>query len=290
MVQWLNDLRYARFNSAVARRILGLIYRENQVYPILWGATRGMKMRFHPTMTYHAIVGLYEKESTEAITAIIKALRGIYPHTPLAVADVGANLGVYTLLLAKLVRSTEHVYAFEPSPDVAGKLRDNVDLNHLEYVTVVEKAVSDQQGTLTFYLGHDHHTGSLLAERASEEAHAHRSVTVQSTTLDNYFATSGLPYPQFIKMDIEGGAVFALKGCDEMVAKSRPVFYIESHSPEEDLAIGTFAHHHQYEVYRLSGHCWVTDLTKTHPHPDGLWGNLLLFPTEQSAVFHTIFV
>src|SRR5688572_28677726 len=102
MLKWLNDLRYARFNSVIARKILGLIYREQQVYPILWGPTRGMRVRFHPAMTYHAVLGIYEKESTETIAIIIKTLRGIYPHTLLAVADVGANLGIYTLLLAKL--------------------------------------------------------------------------------------------------------------------------------------------------------------------------------------------
>jgi FkbM family methyltransferase len=290
MAQWFKDFRYARFSSSLARRLLALIYREKQVYPILFGPTRGMKIRFHAAMTYHAALGMHEKESVEAIVKIIKALQDIYPHTTLAMADVGANLGTYTLLLAKLARPGEQIYAFEPSPDVAATLRANIELNHLDQVTVVEKAVSDHIGTLAFYLGHNHYTGSLLTERGAVNTQTQSKVEVQSTTLDDYFASIGGIAPHFIKMDIEGGGVFALKRCDHIVAQSRPSFYIESHSPDEDRTIGEFAQRQSYEVYRLSNSRWVTNLDETHPHPDGVWGNLLLFPAEQSAIFRTLFV
>jgi FkbM family methyltransferase len=290
MLKWLNDLRYARFNSVIARKILGLIYREQQIYPILWGPTRGMRVRFHPAMNYHAILGLWERESTEAVTTIINILKQQYPHTPLVVADVGANLGMYTLLLAKLLKEQGHVYAFEPAPDVVETLQTNTESNGLQNVTIVPKACSDRTGTMPFYMGWHHHASSLNAQWAAGEAGQTYAIEVPTISLDDYFEAQGKSFPHFIKMDIEGGAVYALKGCSRTANLIRPAIYIESHTPEEDRAICDFIAFHNYVAYRLTNRQWVANLATTHPDLEGVWGNLLLFPQEQADRYRSVFV
>lgn len=275
-------MRYARFNSSLVRKALGLVYKDGRVYPILFGPTRGMKVRFHPGMNYHALLGLWERESSDAVIRVMKDLLK-HQHSPLIVADVGANLGMYSLLLSHLLANQGEVHAFEPAPPILDTLQANIALNHLTNVTVTPKACADHNGTVTFFVGWHHHTSSLDGEWAGGETGEAQAVEVQCTTLDNYFDAAGKGYPHFVKMDIEGGAVQALEGCHATASQARSIFYIESHTPDEDRAISNFALAHQYRAYRLSDQKWVNRLNATHPDPEGIWGNLFLIPAESET-------
>ena len=68
------------------------------------------------------------------------------------VIDVGANIGYHTLLLARKVGAAGHVYAFEPDASNCDILRNNVAANGYGNCTVVNKAVSDADGTGTMHL------------------------------------------------------------------------------------------------------------------------------------------
>jgi hypothetical protein len=60
--------------------------------------------------------------------------------------DLGANIGFFSLLAARLVGPTGHVVAFEPSPVNAAQLQRNIDLNGFTNITLVEAAVSSKTG------------------------------------------------------------------------------------------------------------------------------------------------
>src|SRR5882672_828132 len=55
--------------------------------------------------------------------------------------DVGANVGFFTVLMAKLVGPTGKVYAYEPGQDTLVGLRANIAANNLENVEVIEQPV-----------------------------------------------------------------------------------------------------------------------------------------------------
>ena len=66
--------------------------------------------------------------------------------------DVGANIGIHTLLLSRLVGQTGQVYAFEPIPALYNRLRENVRLNpSLVAARPIQLALGDQSGTAAFY-------------------------------------------------------------------------------------------------------------------------------------------
>jgi FkbM family methyltransferase len=277
----LSDLRHGRFNSGLARRLLALIYREGSVYTVPFGRLRGARLQYDPTVNFHAMLGLWETESFELLARIFDA--SVLPRENPVICDVGANLGLYTLFFARQ-QPAGKVYAFEPAP-VVKRLHTHLALNGVANVVVVEQACSDRIGEVEFYIGHHHHASSLDARWAQGNRESVQTIRALTTTLDDYFygqvPRSG---PDFVKMDIEGGGVWALRGCDRCIQERHPVFLIESHTPDEDRAISDLVLRHDYRAFRLDDQRWVSAPDQTHPDPNGVWGTLLLWPAEKLNV------
>jgi FkbM family methyltransferase len=127
--------------------------------------------------------------------------------------DVGANVGYYTLLLARGVGPKGRVTAFEPNPANVARLKEHLRLNKIDNVEIVEAAVSDTTGTA--FLSGEGATGKL----------SQTGTPIQTLQLDNY------PRPDFIKMDIEGGETAALRGSRKILAERHAVWFIAVHGP-----------------------------------------------------------
>lgn len=134
--------------------------------------------------------------------------------------DLGANVGFFTLLAARLVGPGGRVVAVEPAPNTARKLQRNVDLNSLANVTVVEAAISACVGTGRLAIG-----DSSLDTRLTSDT----GVAIDTVSLDHGVQRLGWPAPNVIKMDIEGAEVSALAGMTAIGDSSCPVIIIEVH-------------------------------------------------------------
>jgi FkbM family methyltransferase len=163
--------------------------------------------------------------------------------------DVGANVGYYTLIAARLVGATGRVVAFEPAPRNLAKLRRNLELNHFSNVSVRCEALSDTDTMAPFALVADP-TQSKLAAQATAADHIAGYVEVKVRRLDALVDAEKLALPDFIKMDIEGGEVKALTGAVETLRQSRPVLLIELHQTEREVLsiLGGL----DYQTYRLT--------------------------------------
>jgi|SRR5690349_15965347 len=165
--------------------------------------------------------GCYEPEETACFTRVIDEVK------PSVFIDIGANFGYYTLVAAD--RGVVRVVAVEASPRIAATLRRTVALNHLvPRVQVVAAALSDRDGTLTFWLNRQEHnfgTGSLLPRPDLGES---ESVEVPCHSGDALFAhlASG---PTLVKVDVEGGEQLVLQGMTRFLARVRPTLAIEVH-------------------------------------------------------------
>jgi len=90
------------------------------------------------------------------------------------VLDIGANIGYYTLIFARLVGERGRVYAFEPDPTNFRLLKKNVRANGYQNVIFVKKAVADSSGSMPLYLCPDNkgdHPALRLARLASLDQH-----------------------------------------------------------------------------------------------------------------------
>jgi FkbM family methyltransferase len=123
-----------------------------------------------------------------------------------SVVDAGANVGLFTMLLSRLVGPTGFVHAFEPHPDTAARLDRNVALNRTTNVLVHEMALWDTRLDLTLYTCFEPGLASLRPYDGWTG-----SRTVRTERLDRILNHA----PRLIKMDIEGSELTALKGCEK---------------------------------------------------------------------------
>ena len=144
------------------------------------------------------------------------------------VLDVGANIGMYSMMFARWVGATGHVYSFEPAPESLRALRDHVLLNELaDRIDVIGQAVSDEIGEASFYAHSASGENSLNPHFAQRVAGA-SSVRVPVTTIDEFCGTRGIR-PSLLKIDIEGFEFSAVRGARETLKKYRPTVIVELH-------------------------------------------------------------
>jgi FkbM family methyltransferase len=139
--------------------------------------------------------------------------------------DVGANVGVYTVTLARAVGPAGGVLAFEPFPETVRRLEENVRLNGLANVAVHSKAVAAEPGEVELRLGSDpgFHSTATVAERRGSGA----SLRVLATTLDEEWEAAGRPPLSFVKIDTEGAEEAVVLGARDLLREQRPVVLAE---------------------------------------------------------------
>lgn len=157
----------------------------------------------------------------------------------MAVIDVGAHVGYFTLLAAKLVGPQGKVYAFEAEPSTYRTLATNVKLNHYSNVVAVNQAVSDRAGRVDLFLSNVGSDGASGLNRLYSAQERERSVSVESTTLDDFLAAQRGPQVDLLKMDIDGWELHALDGMARLLRRPSPPNLIIEFYPDGLQSCGT---------------------------------------------------
>lgn len=141
--------------------------------------------------------------------------------------DIGANLGIYTLIGARRVGHNGQVHSFEPAPSEFRRLMTNVRVNRLENVVCNQLAVAERCGRRDFYVCGGH-WGSFSGFGLPAVRARVRKIDVQSTTLDEYVAQQALSRLDLVKVDVEGAELFVLEGGASRVwLRFRPIVLCE---------------------------------------------------------------
>ena len=130
--------------------------------------------------------------------------------------DVGANIGLFTLMAARQVGPAGHVYAFEPDAGNSAFLRKNIERNGYRNVTCIAKAISDRSGTCTLFLSESNPSD----HRTYHVSHGRKSISIECVSLDEFFPVDARI--DMIKMDIEGAEGIALKGMNRILTAEHP--------------------------------------------------------------------
>jgi FkbM family methyltransferase len=196
----------------IARLPLSLL-PGGTVVRILGGTLRGKRWIIGSAI-HRCWIGFYEYEKQQGIS------REVRPNS--VFWDIGANVGFYSLLASKLVVSGK-VYAFEPAPRNLLYLRKHLTLNRVTNVEVLELAVSDRNGTESFHTEETGFMGHLSGEG---------KMTVPTASLDSLVEEGKVLPPDYVKMDIEGAELSALRGAARTFQQFRPILFLATHSKD----------------------------------------------------------
>ena len=221
LFRWFGRLQY---RVPVLRPIIQkggrLVRRGVRVIP--YGPARGL--RFDPcgSLPGYAL-GTTEPEEQEALVSWLQSGQVFY--------DIGANVGFFAVLAARLVGPTGKVYAFEPFPQSAEAIRKNAALNGFEQIIEVwQGAVSDRSGSGKLMV-----QGMCNTFRLEYNADGAESITVPLYVIDELVAGEKIRPPDLVKIDVEGHEVQVLRGMRETVRRYRPVILCEVHWIKKEI-------------------------------------------------------
>jgi len=137
----------------------------------------------------------------------------------MTVIDIGANLGVYSLPIARLVEQTGQVFAYEPSSETRALLERSRELNAAVNLHILPFALSDSEREGRLVFGASSELNALGDGSAGE--------TVLITSLDSEDAARGWPSPDFVKIDAEGEEERILAGGRNFFARHSPLIMFE---------------------------------------------------------------
>jgi FkbM family methyltransferase len=136
------------------------------------------------------------------------------------VIDAGANIGLHTLNMAKIVGKTGKVFAFEPEITNFEILKKNIKLNNYTNIFAEHKAVGEKDGIATLY--RSNHPGMHKID--SEPQHSKDKLNVDIINLDNFFNKNHIqPKIDFIKIDVEGFELSVLKGMKNILKNNKNI-------------------------------------------------------------------
>ena len=141
------------------------------------------------------------------------------------VIDIGANIGIWSMVLSKQVGDSGRILAVEPFPATFGILKSITASK--ENIVLCNAAMSDSEGMTRMMLGDDGrgHKNHYLAAIHDGPG----GTSVRKTTLDLTVRERGLQ-PHFIKIDAEGHELFIIRGGLRTIEECRPILCIEIQS------------------------------------------------------------
>jgi FkbM family methyltransferase len=218
---WMNTLagmRHRHYSVDLCASFIAGLIRGRDSY-IQTGAGRGLL--FNPGRSAASyVLGNHEPETQVLLADLLRPGMTFY--------DIGANVGFCSIISARMVAPGGQVISFEPLPENVAALRHNAAINHFSHVTVFETALSDRDGEMSFAMSERPTWGKLHSISVPPDRHLN-DIKVSVRRLDSLVDEADLPFPQIIKMDVEGAENDVLEGARETLRRGRPVLLIELH-------------------------------------------------------------
>lgn len=213
------------------------------------------------------IRGQYEESEMAFVRSVVKPGQ--------TVIDVGANIGLYSIVMGDLVGSSGRVFAFEPLFQNSDLLERSVTENRmgdrivLRRVLVGETAGEAELIDLPLDRG-SWNSGGAYLRRADEPVPAgHDLHRIAMTSLDSETLPGRV---SFIKIDVEGAEPFVLRGAKKLLLEDRPTILCEMNPTQLIRVAGCSSSELIAEMECLGYHCRALEDGKLSP-PIWRWGS-----------------
>jgi len=140
------------------------------------------------------------------------------------VFDVGANIGIYSLVASKTIGQNGKVYSFEPADRAHSCLLKNIEINKFKNIVPIKKGVSNYSGNATFNVCDDDAYNSLGNEPMRKII---KTEKISVVTIDDFVKENNIKKVDVIKVDTEGAEYLVFKGADKTLRKHKPVLLFE---------------------------------------------------------------
>lgn len=231
MVQQLSTSKPLRRTYAFVSRIplLGSVLKKffHIVIPpdtYVWarirsGPGRGLSVCLNPRFEMGYLEGDYEAPVERIL------LSNLLPDT--VFYDVGAHIGLFSLIAARNLGAHGSVFVFEPDPSNSRRIKEHVSRNRLDAIRIIPKAAWSSVGRQHFQRAtfqSSMNCGVLVTQASAADG---STIEVETITLDAV-AREHAP-PSLIKIDVEGSEAAVLQGSEEIFRSAKPVLVCEIH-------------------------------------------------------------
>ncbi len=245
-----------------ARLASSLRYREAQISS---GIGKGLFINVGSSAAAY-VLGTFKPDLQTYLSSNLKAGNVFY--------DVGANVGFFSLLAAKLIGPQGQVISFEPLPENLVSLRENVERNHFSNVKILSFALGAANEEQVFQVSERPTWGKLKGAGHQLPDKYLSDMKVIVRRLDDLVTEGAIPPPDFVKIDVEGAEVEVVEGAVETLMRYGPTLFIELHGTGNFLT----------QVFARIGYCAIplngkfTDVAQAH------WNaTILAFPAQQAT-------
>jgi len=168
-------------------------------------------------------LGTHEPKVQQIILKVAKRGMAIY--------DIGAHIGYFTILFSHLCKRKGKVFAFEPNPDNFQRLVQNIALNKIENIFPIKIAVAEKNGIVFFDKTESNSQSRLVGEQKPGDG-GENIIKVETESLDGFVYKGKNPLPQIVKIDVEGAEGKVIKGMKRILREVRPLIICEIHNLE----------------------------------------------------------
>lgn len=156
-----------------------------------------------PSLLNH---GEHESYETKLLLSLLKP--------GMIIADIGANIGYYSLLITEYLKDDCKVFSFEPESRNYDLLRKNIKLNKFNNIFPVKKALSNKSGTVTLYTDITNKGNPSFSEKNVKIID--KSENVETITLDDFFENQQVDL-DLIKIDTQGAEALIFEGAHNIL-------------------------------------------------------------------------
>lgn len=232
-------------SERLARLPLGAALRRGEIY-VLGGVAPRLRLSaahfdYASAAAYGILTGGYEPMVQEAMRRVIR------PGA--VVLDIGANVGLMSLVAARLTGPGGQVIALEPQLDAVRALEAHARLNGFGMVRAIQAAAGARSGTMQMVVTAD--PAWTIMGSVGDHPDAVRRETVRVVTVDELVADGESPPPSVVKIDVEGSELDVLAGMSRTLSEHRPVLIAEMHGHGTEFC--RVVREHGYEVENIDG-------------------------------------
>ncbi len=204
-----------RLNKVMANMPFALLFENGQTWLVLAG---NMELKYLDKYNSVTSILLRSGDFERAELGIVCDNL----HEGSVFFDVGANVGLYTIWVAKKFQHVQ-IHAFEPVPETCKELGINLKRNNIDQRKVTVNPIAVGSVNKLVQMTTEYHSSNYVTTEQSRE----KKVTVTCITLDAYVSANRITRVDLIKIDVEGKEFQVLSGARDTLRRFRPILQIE---------------------------------------------------------------